>query len=144
MVVDHRDRLVIFFFSAVVSSRDLYRDDADCDRFTFRFLRIWGYTSDMRTGDLVIYRMNKHSVSPGRRARNLRPNPYGETYSYQVDKFWVVVDSRPDGSVEVATRKGKRRIVDSSDTSLRPARWWEKWIFADRFPKLPEVVARAS
>ena len=95
----------------------------------------------MQTGDLIIYRVNKFSTSPGPRAKNVRPNIKGETYSYQVDKFWVVVDSRQDGTVEVVTRRGKRRVLETTDARLRRARWWERWLFASRFPELPAETA---
>jgi hypothetical protein len=95
----------------------------------------------MQKGDLVIYRVSKFSTSPGRRARNVRPNVKGETYSYQVDKFWVVVDSQQDGTLVVATRRGKQHVVAASDIRLRQARWWERWLFADRFPELPTSPA---
>ncbi len=98
----------------------------------------------MRAGELVIYRMNKHSASPGRRAKNLRPSGAGDTYSYQVDKYWVVVDELADGRLEIATRTGKRRVIEPTDACLRPAKWWERWWYAKRFPNRQDFLAQAS
>jgi len=43
-----------------------------------------------KPGDWVIYRKQKISASPGRRAQHTNPSPKGETYTYVVDKYWVV------------------------------------------------------
>ena len=40
--------------------------------------------------DLVVYSKQKHSVSPGPRAREVDAAARGETYSYTVDKFWII------------------------------------------------------
>ena len=97
----------------------------------------------MQPGELVIYRMNKRSSSPGRRAKNVRPNPKGESYTYQVDKYWIVIGSHTDGSFEIATRRGKRRIIEPNDEGLRRANWWERLLFSSRFPT-PNVDAASD
>ena len=47
-------------------------------------------------GVVVLYRKQKRSVRPGPHARDIRPDENGDSYSYSVDKFWRVVDIRPD------------------------------------------------
>lgn len=93
-------------------------------------------------GDTVIYRKFKHSAAPGPRARGIEPEPHGEQYDYSVDKFWVVVETRDD-SVLLATRRGKRNVVEVHDENLRHARWWEKVLYRQRFPS-PDVVQTTS
>jgi len=88
-------------------------------------------------GELVIYRAAKCSSHPGPRAQLVDPAPQGELYSYEVEKFWIVLGEQPDGTVELMTRTGKIRHVSAEDTRLRPARWWERWWFRRRFPHLP-------
>ena len=86
-------------------------------------------------GDAVVYRKCKHSSTPGPRAKSVDPAPRGEEYTYTVDKFWVVVGLLPDDTVRLATRRGKEHVVQCSDPNLRHARWWERLIYRDRFPK---------
>ena len=92
-----------------------------------------------RRGDPVIFRMSKHSTHPGPRARNVKPAEKGEEYSYQVDKFWTVAEVMGDGRLRLKTRRGKEHLVGVDDEQLRPARWWERWIYRDRFPDLEEI-----
>jgi hypothetical protein len=89
-----------------------------------------------RPGDPVIYRATKHSAHPGPRAQEVTAETYGEGYSYVVDKFWVVAETRPDGQVVLKTRRGKTHRLSADDPRLRPARWWERLWFRDRFPSL--------
>jgi hypothetical protein len=77
--------------------------------------------------------MQKHSTSPGPRAKEVAAAPRGETYSYVVDKFWVVKQLLDDNQVLLITRTGKQHTVSMADPSLRPASWWERWMFRDRF-----------
>lgn len=86
------------------------------------------------TGDRVIYTRDKYSNRPGRRAKNVSPTPHGETYAYQVDKYWVVTAVTPDGSLVLQTRRGKTHTVPMSDPRLRRPKWWERIIYAGRFP----------
>lgn len=94
---------------------------------------------EYRPGDPVIFRVTKQSTDPGPRAVDVHPAPAGETYSYQVDKYWTVSDVLPDGQLKLVTRRGKQRSVSIQDFRLRHARWWEKWIYRHRFPKLQEI-----
>jgi hypothetical protein len=91
----------------------------------------------LKPGDPVIYRKTKHSTHPGPRAAQVDPAAHGDDYTYQVDKFWIVVVVEADGRVEVCTRRGKRLTVRADDPALRRARWWERLLFRHRFPKLP-------
>ncbi|WP_442481402.1 hypothetical protein [Aeoliella sp. SH292] len=87
----------------------------------------------LKPGDWVIYRKQKRSTSPGPRAKLVSAAPQGETYTYMVDKFWVVKQLQGDKQVVLVTRTGKQHTVDLSTPNLRPARWWERWIYRDRF-----------
>ena len=89
-----------------------------------------------RPGDRVVYTATKHSAHPGPRAEAVHPEQHGEGYWYDVKKYWLVVDVRPDGLLTVITRRGKERSIEASDSRLRPARWWESLFFRDRFPRL--------
>jgi len=85
-------------------------------------------------GQPVIYRRTKHSARPGPRARNVQPTERGETYWYEVEKFWVVDQLQTDGTLILRTRRGKKYIAQASDPHLRPARWWERIVHRHRFP----------
>lgn len=94
--------------------------------------------NDYKPGDPVIFRVTKQSTDPGPRAVDVHPAQAGETYSYQVDKFWTVREVAED-NVQLVTRRGKQRSVSKNDLRLRHARWWERWLYADRFPKLSQL-----
>lgn len=83
--------------------------------------------------DWVVYRKQKHSTSPGPRAKEVSAAPRGETYSYVVDKFWVVQEQLEDGRLLLTTRRGKEHTVSPDDPNLRHARWWERWLYRRRF-----------
>jgi hypothetical protein len=87
-----------------------------------------------KPGDRVVYLASKHSSHPTPRAEDLEPEPHGEGYSYAVRKYWVVAEVHSDGTLSILTRRGKQRTVRASDNRLRPARWWERWFLAGRFP----------
>lgn len=95
--------------------------------------------SKYQAGDPVVFKMSKASTHPGRRARSVDPAPRGELYTYSVDKFWVVAQVQADGQLLLKTRRGKEHLVAEGDARLRPARWWEKLLYHDRFPKLENV-----
>src|SRR3954451_12098657 len=98
-----------------------------------------------QSGDRVIYVAEKHSQHPGPRAEAVQPETHGEGYSYQVKKYWVVLEVR-DSSLLVCTRRGKQRNVSTTDPRLRPARWWEKLLLGSRFPdpRPPEATPQES
>jgi hypothetical protein len=89
-----------------------------------------------KSGDLVIFRKPKHTSRPGPRAEDIFPAPKGETYDYVVDKFWIVADVTEDGKLLLRTRKGKEHLVEPDDPKLRRAKWWERLVFSNKFPKL--------
>ena len=97
-----------------------------------------------RPGDRVIYTAVKHSAHPGPRAEAVEPERNGEGYSYHVKKYWLVLDVRNDGVLVVVTRRGKQRTVLPSDARLRPARWWENFFLASRFPQPEEIQSDAG
>ena len=79
--------------------------------------------------------MPKSSSSPGQRAINVRPSSAGESYSYEVEKYWEVSKSVDEDHIELITRTGKRHIISIEDTRLRPASWLDRIFSGDRFPK---------
>ena len=87
-----------------------------------------------RPGDRVIYRKPKLSAHPGPHAQDIHPAPNGDTYTYCVPKFYRVVAMRPDHTIVVRTRWGRRRTLAAPDAALRRAHWWERLFFAGRFP----------
>ena len=92
-----------------------------------------------KTGDPVVFIVSKVSTEPGRRAAGVRPAPHGDTYNYTVRKYWLVVGRSLAGQLLLATRRGKIHLVDEKDFRLRPARWWERLLLAERFPKLDHL-----
>ena len=101
---------------------------------------IWHNPSDLRPGDWVVYRKQKHSASPGPRAKGVAAAPQGETYAYTVDKYWVVKQRLDEGKVVLVTRTGKEHTVSLADPNLRPARIWERWLNADRFRETEKLI----
>ena len=83
--------------------------------------------------DWVVYTREKHSLSPGRRAKNISPSLRGEMYSYEVDKYWIV---RHVGESEVVleTRRGKLHTLLANNSRLRKANFWERILFSQKFP----------
>lgn len=90
-------------------------------------------SQNFQVGDWVVYRRTKFSKFPGKRAHDVAPQPRGESYSYVVDKLWVVANVDDDGQLVLVTRRGKRHSVAPTDGNLRPANWWEKFRFRRRF-----------
>jgi hypothetical protein len=87
-----------------------------------------------KAGDLIVYRITKHSTHPPRRAVDVQPATHGEFYTYDVLKYWVVTAVDHEGKIKALTRRGKNRAVHANDPNLRHASWWERWFFAHRFP----------
>jgi hypothetical protein len=98
--------------------------------------RGWRVATLFRPGDCVIYNKPKVSARPGPHARDVQPAAHGDTYSYCVRKFYRVVAVRPDPTVVVRTRRGRRRTLAAADAALRRAHWWERLLHAGRFPPL--------
>ena len=99
---------------------------------------------NLKVGDPVIFRKTKHTARPGRRAMRVSPEPLGEYYTYEVDKFWAVAEIDDSTKVvTVVTRGGKQHRVKLDDPRLRTPNWWE-WIrYHSRFP-VPEALAGVS
>lgn len=100
--------------------------------------------STFRPGDRVVFEKDKHSTSPGPRAREIRPETNGEGYYYRVDKYWIVTGIRDDGRLILETRRGKRHIIEPDHKNLRHASFFEKWMHGDRFPDPAEHTGTAS
>jgi hypothetical protein len=95
-----------------------------------------------RPGDCVIYRKQKLSVHPGPHAQDVHPAPHGDSYTYCVPKFYRVIDVRPGPTIVVGTRRGRQRTLAAADPALRRAHWWERLLFAGRFPPLASPPAQ--
>ena len=105
-----------------------------------------GKDSRFARGDLVVFRTEKRSRTPGPRARDVEPEPQGDDDHYFVDTYWVVENVDGQGQVTVRTRRGKRHVLEVGNHCLRRARWWEKLLHKERFPDLatlPEPVEGA-
>lgn len=94
-------------------------------------------TVHFRPGDCVIYRRQKLSTHPGPHAQDVYPAPNGDTYTYCVRKFYRVMAVHPDNTIIVCTRRGRLRTLPADHPALRRARWWERLLFAGRFPPRP-------
>ncbi len=91
-------------------------------------------------GDWVIYRKSKQSPLPGPRAKDVSPTAHGEDYSYVVDKFWIVQEVLGSGErLRLRTRRGKEHELSASDPNLWPARWWERWLYRQRFEEVDQA-----
>jgi hypothetical protein len=86
-----------------------------------------------KVGDKVVYTRDKYTPRPGPRAKNVFASPNGEAYQYQVEKYWIVADVRPDGFILLKTRRGKNHLVATDDPRLRKAslfdRLWKSHLF---------------
>ena len=92
------------------------------------------------THDLVVYSKQKHSVSPSPRAREVDAAARGETYSYTVDKFWVIKQLIEDGQLLLITRTGKQHAIDQNDPNLRKATLWERWYYRQRYREIEALL----
>ena len=86
-------------------------------------------------GQPVVFTMPKNSENPGPRAENLHPAEHGDSYSYEVEKYWVVDEVCGDGRLVLRTRTGKTHVVQSDDPHLRIATWWERFWYRGKFPQ---------
>ena len=48
-------------------------------------------------------------------------------------------ERRDDGTVILLTRRGKEHCVPTDSPNLRHARWWERLLYGNRFPKFREL-----
>lgn len=95
--------------------------------------------NQFQPGDWVIYHKTKWSAEPGPRAKNVVPASGGDQYVYNVDKFWIVEQTKDDGSVILMTRKGKRHVLDSDLPSLKRASWFERLRHRTRFEAVEKM-----
>lgn len=89
-----------------------------------------------KAGSPVIYCKAKYSGQPGPRARKVSPSRYGDTYSYCVEKLWLVLKYESPDKIVVKTRRGKILELDANDPNLRPASLLDRLRYAGRFPRL--------
>ena len=89
-------------------------------------------------GDWAVYRKSKRSTSPGPRAENVIASPKGDSYTYVVDKFWVVESVLPDNQLLMRTARGKTHVIDVSDPSLRKASLLQRLFWRHRFLEAEE------
>lgn len=87
-----------------------------------------------RNGDVVVFSRQKYSQSPGPRARDVSPAETGETYSYVVDKYWLVAGECDDGQLRLLTRTGKEHSIAVDDQRLRRPTVWERLFRRNKFP----------
>jgi hypothetical protein len=107
----------------------------DLARLGARAKRFWmAKKSTYKIGDAVIFRIIKCSNHPGPRAARISPEPKGEQYQYEVDKYWTVTEILEDDSIVLQTRRGKRHTVRADNPRLRRATLLERIIHRDRFP----------
>ena len=88
----------------------------------------------IEVGSQVIYRKTKYSRKPGPRAAAISPSKHGDSYSYFVDKYWVVVECSSPDEIVVLTRRGKRLTLKADDPNLRPVGFLERLFHRRRFP----------
>ena len=91
-------------------------------------------------GDFVVYRKSKVSKKPGPRAKNVSPSAAGDSYGYTVDKYWIVKEVLPDGTLLVQTMRGKELTLPGDDMALRKPYMWERWFLRKRFRMLSESL----
>lgn len=89
-----------------------------------------------RIGEKVVYVKQKCSTCPSDRALNVMAAPRGETYEYQIEKYWLVSDVLPDGVLVLQTRRGKSHLIKQSDPNLRKASIFERVFRSRDFPVL--------
>ena len=82
--------------------------------------------------DFVVYRKQKTSTHPSLRAKDIKPAPFGDTYSYIIDKFWKVVQIFDDETIEIETRRGKRHRLGLNTPLLRKVSIWDRMVFRNR------------
>ena len=102
------------------------------------------FRRSIKPGDYVIYSKAKHTMHPGRRARNVYPNVNGEYYDYVVDKYWIVTDVLGDGDLVLETRRGKTHVVPADDPNLRRASIWDRFRHRTRFAWNPQGLVANS
>lgn len=70
---------------------------------------------------------------PGRRATQIKASRHGETYTYLVDKFWVVDSTLPGNRLLLRTARGKTHVIDADDPNLRKPGLIRRLLWRERF-----------
>ncbi|MEE2938505.1 MAG: hypothetical protein VYA84_21155 [Planctomycetota bacterium] len=96
--------------------------------------------NDWSPGDWAVYRKSKRSVSPGPRAYNIMAASKGDSYTYVVEKFWIVESVTPDKEVCLRTARGKRNRISLDDPNLRRPSWYQRILWRARFREVEESV----
>lgn len=94
----------------------------------------------IQPGDWVIYRKSKRSVVPGPRAQQVLPASKGDTYSYVVDKYWIVAEIVNGSHARLKTRRGKEHVISLEDDNLRPLKFWQRWLYHRRFQEVERAL----
>ena len=96
-------------------------------------------------GDRVVFTRDKYTSCPGRRAKNIVAAPNGESYRYQVDKYWLVIEVQAGGELRVATRRGKTHNIQANHPQLRKATLFERLFKRRLFPRFtPDAASQTS
>lgn len=93
-----------------------------------------------KPGDWAIYVKQKRSVSPGPRARHVVPATSGDSYSYLVEKCWIVHSVKAvEQQLVLITRTGKRHTIDFGDPRLKKPTLWQRLTLRGRFQRIEQV-----
>jgi len=90
----------------------------------------------VEVGDPIVYRKQKVSSHPGKRAYQIDAAKNGDNYSYLVDKYWTVSGVLANGLIVALTRTNKRHYLRRDDPNLHRAGMIERMRNRDRFPQL--------
>jgi len=71
---------------------------------------------------------------PDPSGRRLVPSQGGDTYSYVVDTFAVVLALADNGRLWLEAKDGRQFSVRADDLNLRRAGFWDRWWHQNRFP----------
>jgi hypothetical protein len=93
-------------------------------------------------GDWAVYRKSKHSTTPGPRAANVVASSKGESYTYIVDKFWVVESVLPGNRLLLRTAKGKTHVISNEDRNLRKPSLLQRILWRHRFREAEQQSGR--
>lgn len=87
-----------------------------------------------KIGQRVVFAKDKFGERPGERARDVVGTQKGDSYSYIVEKYWVIDEIQENGKLLLRTRRGKLHLIDQEHPGLRLPTWWEKLFLSGRFP----------
>ena len=61
--------------------------------------------------------------------------PKDDSSTYIVQHFMTVQETSKKGTVVLVTNDGRMHVTLNTNPNLRRARWWEKLLYRDRFPR---------